>query len=211
VAQLSANFSGVVTIDYSSVQGWTGSFGGSGNVGEDPQFLDPDGLDNVVGTTDDDLHVPGNSPCVNTGTNAAVPASGNTDLDGAPRILEGTVDMGAYEFGPDCNSNNSEDYADIAGGLSADCTGNGVPDECEPDCDANNVADSCDRAAYGDLDDSGIVDVGDVLCGLAGFSVPTSCSQADIAPCGGDGFIDVGDLLAILNAFAGEPACPQPC
>lgn len=37
-----------------------------------------------------------NSPCINAGSNGCVTVS--TDLDGNPRIIGGTVDMGAYEY-----------------------------------------------------------------------------------------------------------------
>ncbi len=37
-----------------------------------------------------------NSPCINTGNNTYV--FGSTDLDSRPRIVGGTVDVGAYEF-----------------------------------------------------------------------------------------------------------------
>lgn len=42
------------------------------------------------------LRLPSGSPCVNAGTNFF--AKGATDLDGNPRIVWGTVDIGAYEY-----------------------------------------------------------------------------------------------------------------
>ena len=55
------------------------------------------------------------------------------------------MDMGAFEFG-DCNGNGVFDARDLADGTSRDCTGNGIPDECESDCNGNGIADSCDIA-----------------------------------------------------------------
>jgi len=94
------------------VQGWSGKLGGTGNFGVNPLFVDPDGADNEIGTEDDNLRLRPGSPCINAGDNAAVP-SDTLDLDGdgdpneplpfdfesKPRILNGTVDIGAYESG----------------------------------------------------------------------------------------------------------------
>jgi hypothetical protein len=60
---------------------------GVGNITNDPLFV------NYAGGN---LRLQSNSPCINSGNNAYV--VGSTDLDGRPRIVGGTVDMGAYEF-----------------------------------------------------------------------------------------------------------------
>lgn len=111
------------TINYSCVQGWTGSWGGTGNIGDDPNFTDPNGPDGVPGTPDDDLTLAGIA-CIDAGDNDAVPADefdldddANTvesvpfDLAGSLRFMDANdvndtgngarpvVDMGAYEYG----------------------------------------------------------------------------------------------------------------
>jgi hypothetical protein len=61
--------------------------GGVGNITNDPAFVD---------YSDGNLRLQSNSPCINAGDNAYV--VGSTDLDGNPRIVGGTVDIGAYEY-----------------------------------------------------------------------------------------------------------------
>ncbi len=61
--------------------------GGTGNIADDPLFADAAAGDYRLQT---------NSPCLDAGDNAFV--QGATDLDGNPRILNGVVDMGAYEI-----------------------------------------------------------------------------------------------------------------
>lgn len=69
-----------------------------GNIGDNPQFVDPNGPDNIPGTLDDNARLGGNSPCVDAGKNALIPSGTTVDLDGQPRISNGIVDMGAYEL-----------------------------------------------------------------------------------------------------------------
>ncbi|UCG47267.1 MAG: hypothetical protein JSU94_17465 [Phycisphaerales bacterium] len=85
------------TMNYCCVGGWKSDMGGIGNHGENPLFVDADGADNVAGTADDNLHLLPGSPCLDVADNSALPPSVTGDLDGEPRIANGTVDMGSYE------------------------------------------------------------------------------------------------------------------
>ncbi len=59
---------------------------GTGNIDADPQFADAN------------LRLSAGSPCIDAGDNKALSCCVKTDLDANPRILNGVVDMGAYEF-----------------------------------------------------------------------------------------------------------------
>ncbi len=56
-----------IDVDNTIVQGWTGSWGGVGNSGNDPLFVDADGADDIAGTEDDDLRLSPDSPAINAG------------------------------------------------------------------------------------------------------------------------------------------------
>ncbi|GAG54589.1 unnamed protein product, partial [marine sediment metagenome] len=114
------NDNSTIDITYSNVQnGWPGL----GNIDLDPLFVDPDGMDGIPATEDDNLRLLADSPCIDAADNVAVPddvfdldSDGITDepipldLDGTLRFVDdpntndtgnGTppiVDMGAYEF-----------------------------------------------------------------------------------------------------------------
>ncbi len=194
---------GTPVVNYSIVQGgWSGA-GGVGIVNADPLFVDVPG---------GDLRLLPGSPAIDAGDTTALPLDtldldddGNTteriplDLAGAPRLLDdpatadtgvpgsAVVDMGAYEYFPDCNGNGLPDECDIACGAangpcdlpgcggSSDCDWsgsgpNGVPDECDiaacdenvncNDCDLNGIPDACDIAADPslDLNTNGVID-----------------------------------------------------
>jgi parallel beta-helix repeat protein len=148
--------------------GLTDPTGTDGNISADPRFVQ----------YPSNLHLLPDSPCLDAGDNAAVPADapdldgdGDTaeptpyDLAGLPRFVDDPatpdtglgappiVDMGAYEYQLDCNTNGILDADDISGGTSLDCQFNGIPDECDltggtsADCNSNTIPDECDIAA----------------------------------------------------------------
>jgi hypothetical protein len=60
---------------------------GVGNITNEPAFVNP---------ANGDFHLQATSRCINSGNNSVV--VGSSDLDGNPRIMGGTVDMGAFEY-----------------------------------------------------------------------------------------------------------------
>ena len=97
---------GMPVVTYCTVQD---GYEGEGNIDADPLFID---------AASGNFRLAASSPCIDVGSNAAVPAGVMTDLEGNPRILPGhpvhvtlprpgqpippspapVVDMGAYEF-----------------------------------------------------------------------------------------------------------------
>jgi hypothetical protein len=137
----------------------------------------------------------------------------------------------------DCNVNGILDSTDIASGTSQDCTGNGVPDECEPDCNQNGIADSCDitTGSSADCNANGIPDSCDLARGTApdcnANGIPDSCdiasgSSADCNAngipdscetiggahdCNGNGFPDSCDIASGTSADCNANGVPDSC
>lgn len=146
--------SGLLSVNYTCMAGWTGVFGGVGNLGSWPAFANVDGPDGVPGTADDDLRLAPNSLCINAGIPSLSSPPEVVDLDGQPRVMGCRVDMGAFEFvtGPagtgDMNNSGSIDGLDIQGFTQA-LLGVGPPAYlCVADLNADQFVDSLDLAIF---------------------------------------------------------------
>ena len=83
------------TVSFSIVQG-----GYTGATNANPLFVNPAnpaGTDGIHRTADDGLRLQAGSPAINAGSNALIPSGITTDITGLFRILNGIVDIGAYE------------------------------------------------------------------------------------------------------------------
>lgn len=101
--------SGSQTVNYTCVKGLS-AIGGTGNIDDDPLFVDANGADDTIGTEDDDLNLSSSSSCIDVGNDPSVPAD-SADLDDDGNTTEATpldfgldtrftddVDMGCFEY-----------------------------------------------------------------------------------------------------------------
>lgn len=192
------NFAGSVSVAYSTIQGWTGAFGGVGNDGADPMLADADGADDMIGTIDDDARLVAGSAAIDSGNDtlvavdaADVDGDGDVDerlpvdLDGVARFADDAatadtgvadlpdypliVDRGAYEFGA------SFVCATCAGDLNGDGLLDGADVQGFVACAlaGPEVGAGC---ACGDMDGSASVTFGDVSMLVDDLIVGTSCN-----------------------------------
>lgn len=76
--QIGLQSNATISVQYSLIEGgWTDT----GNISDDPLFVDPDGADDTIGTMDDDLRLQDTSPAIDAADNASVPVD-VTDMDG---------------------------------------------------------------------------------------------------------------------------------
>ena len=214
---------GTWAVDYSCIQGWTGQFAGTGDISADPLFVAGDAFG----------HLQPASPCIDAGDTGTLPADlndldadGDTaeplplDLDNTPRVRDdpfvpdtgigspAAVDMGCYEYFPDCDHNGIIDTCDFSCGESGgpcdvpgcgqavDCNNNGVNDVCDLDTDHDALIDDCDP----DDDNDGLPDVSDNCPKIA------NANQADED---GDGVGDACD--ACPHTVRGQTVTPDGC
>ncbi|MCH7849516.1 MAG: hypothetical protein IIB53_14280 [Planctomycetes bacterium] len=152
-----------VFVNYSCIQGLTGKLGGTGNIGDNPLYVDRTGPDGIPGTGDEDLRLLPGSPGIDAADNTAVPKGIDTDLDGNPRFVDDPdtddtgfgdppiVDMGAYEFQVmncpwDVNGDGVVDHHDIVEVVHnlGPCND---PDNCPWDVNGDGIVNGRDVAA----------------------------------------------------------------
>jgi len=89
---------------------------GVGNIQVDPMFVKP-GVWQNNNYIPGDYHLKLESPCINAGDPNTVVTSGETDIEGNPRLRLGRVDMGAYELPShpmDFDESGRVDFKDFA-------------------------------------------------------------------------------------------------
>jgi len=134
------------TVSWSDVEGGAA---GVGNFSSDPLFVDPFGVDGMLGTADDDVRIGAGSPCVNGGDPNDKAAPGETDFGGEPRVMGCRIDVGAAEFvlGPvvagDFDGSGAVSTADV-GAFVAALLASTASDVCTGDMTGDGLLDGLD-------------------------------------------------------------------
>ncbi|MFN0131475.1 MAG: GC-type dockerin domain-anchored protein [Phycisphaerales bacterium] len=180
-----AQIGGAPTLSHTTVEGWTGSLGGSGNNGLDPRFIDADGPDNMPGTNDDDLRLLRPlSPAIDSANTDAVPPD-IADLDGDSDVMERLpLDL--------------DDLPRLADVPEVSNTGVGLPPVLDRGCYESPVP-----PCYANCDGSTtppILNVNDFSCFLNQFAAGdprANCDASTTPP-----VLNINDFQCFLNAFS---------
>ena len=102
----------------------------------------------------------------------------------------------------DCNGNGITDGLEISRGMTGDCNGNRIPNECETDCNGNGVADDCDIMGVVslDCDGNGVPDECEPDCNENGLPDPCEILDGISADCNGNLRPDLCEAV-----LSGEP------
>ena len=177
--------------------GYTGSY-----------FSDTWEFGSLAGDPDGDLI----DNCADNCPNDANECQEDADADGVGNVCDNCNLANPDQA--DCDTNSIGDVCDIAAG-ACDENSNLILDVCECwDDDVCTVkrfdmGGACETlgVAFGDVDASGVAEIGDVLCVLDGYGNFCDCPNGDIAPCNPDGIIELTDVLAMLDAYNGLDPC----
>ena len=216
-----------IIVTFSDVQG---GWPGEGNIDADPMFADAAG---------GNLQLLPGSPCIDVGSNAALPADAADvdgdedptellplDLGGKPRVVDGgkaaNVDMGAYEYDPrgdsdgDGVANSSDNCPFVSNANQEDADGDHVGDACDqcPDTPAGARVDAtgCPLRSRADFDRDGDVDANDLATFrscLSGSGIPRTNDCAK-SDLDRDGDVDQEDFGIFQRCYSGEDNPADP-
>ncbi len=218
-AQIRKAPSRTLEISHSCVQGCntfcTGVYAGSHNTSGDPLLIP--GLP-YLGDGSSAINAGNNNADIDATTPETDPLP-LTDLIGNPRVVAGTVDMGAYERqdicsnGTPCDDGNACTINDVCS--NGICQG--VPVVCDPlnecstrSCDPNGAEGNCDTITPinegGDCDDQNPCSTNGICSNGACISTPVTCQPPDqchVATCDPIGTNGNCDIINIVEN--GEP------
>ena len=201
-----AQISGNAVVAYSCVEG---GIAGVGNMSSAPLFATgPLGEFYLSQTAAGQGQ---ESPCIDTADPASAPVGGTTRTDGIGDTPP--LDIGFHYTMSDCNGDVVPDALDIAGGTSADCDTNGVPDECEADCNGNGMMDTCEISSgtAQDCDRNNVPDACDADCNSNG--VPDACDLVGgtSLDCNENGTPDTCDVGSGASGDIDSNGIPDEC
>ena len=170
---------GLVEVVYSCVEG---GFSGTGNISDDPNFIDPDGDDNVLGTLDDDMSI-GVSLCVDSGDYTKL-TSDYVDLDN-----DGvTSEVVPYDFNGNTRLVDNEDVDDVVESYYP-----GVPAVDMGACEWQRR-----ELVFGDFNEDFVVDWSDLVILMYNWLDSGADFLGDLD---GDQDVDMADFAAFTGAW----------